>query len=379
MAINLSGMFQNLGGATDALSKSIMGPALPEDPMQRNAMQRAGVTNPLLQQFGQGLGTAMGRDMGSPNEQLKAAMKGVNPSDPRALLAMAEKIKDIDPASAAKLIQAYQTNQASLASKNSASYSGNDRFKDAKGNYYWATQQRTAQGPKMLLMDINGNVVDPASVKGLQRVNTEGLTPGDLARIDEQKISRENDWKYYGALMDQITASRSKDYSLNEMEKLLEREDFDLGIVDRTWQDIVGNSSYAEFESLAGRLGLDVVAGTTFGALSEGELALAMATAMPEFRNKTDALAWVRRKRKAESKLRSEMLTASRMLQQGVSQAKVLEELEKRNKQTAESDPTNVVRYTRSRWEELKRELGMTDQEMKDYVESQGMTAVVEE
>ena len=65
MAIDLSGMFKNLGAATSALGESVRGPALPEDPNQRNAMQRAGVTNPLLQRFGMGLGGAMGMDMRS--------------------------------------------------------------------------------------------------------------------------------------------------------------------------------------------------------------------------------------------------------------------------------------------------------------------------
>ena len=38
---------------------------MPADPNQRNVMQQYGVTNPLLQQFGQSLGTLVGRDMRS--------------------------------------------------------------------------------------------------------------------------------------------------------------------------------------------------------------------------------------------------------------------------------------------------------------------------
>ena len=44
------------------------GGAIPADPRQRDAMQAAGVTNPLLQQFGRGLGGMLGTDMRSAAE-----------------------------------------------------------------------------------------------------------------------------------------------------------------------------------------------------------------------------------------------------------------------------------------------------------------------
>jgi hypothetical protein len=44
------------------------GGAIPADPRQRDAMQAAGVTNPLLQQFGRGLGGMLGTDMRSADE-----------------------------------------------------------------------------------------------------------------------------------------------------------------------------------------------------------------------------------------------------------------------------------------------------------------------
>ena len=74
MAIDLSGMFKNLGSATEGLSESVMGSPVPKDPNQRNAMQRRGVTNPLLQQFGMGLGGAMGMDMRSNQQKASSAL-----------------------------------------------------------------------------------------------------------------------------------------------------------------------------------------------------------------------------------------------------------------------------------------------------------------
>ena len=48
------------------------GGAMPADPRQRNAIQAAGVTNPLLQQFGMGLGGLFGNDMRSPVQVAQA-------------------------------------------------------------------------------------------------------------------------------------------------------------------------------------------------------------------------------------------------------------------------------------------------------------------
>lgn len=60
------------------------GGAIPADPRQRDAMQAAGVTNPLLQQFGRGLGGMLGTDMRSPmaiaNTELSTALSG-SPED----------------------------------------------------------------------------------------------------------------------------------------------------------------------------------------------------------------------------------------------------------------------------------------------------------
>ena len=53
-------------GLLTGLQQYGQGGGVPSDPRQRNAMQAAGVTNPLLQQFGMGLGGMLGTDMRSP-------------------------------------------------------------------------------------------------------------------------------------------------------------------------------------------------------------------------------------------------------------------------------------------------------------------------
>jgi glutaredoxin 2 len=58
-------------------------------------------------------------------------------------------------------------------------------------------------------------------------------------------------------------------------------------------------------------LGLGVVQSTTFGALSKGELDTAMKTALPEFANDKDTLAWLKKRKAAEEKVQRELNRAA--------------------------------------------------------------------
>ena len=62
-------------GLLTGLQQYGQGGGIPSDPRQRNAMQAAGVTNPLLQQFGMGLGGLLGTEMRSPAEIAQAEQK----------------------------------------------------------------------------------------------------------------------------------------------------------------------------------------------------------------------------------------------------------------------------------------------------------------
>lgn len=92
------------------------GGAMPADPRQRNAMQAAGVTNPLLQQFGQSLGGLFGVDTRSPaaiaqaeqktqQEQLRSSISGIkDPSSYEGMVQLAQAIMPIDPIQGAQLL-----------------------------------------------------------------------------------------------------------------------------------------------------------------------------------------------------------------------------------------------------------------------------------
>lgn len=63
------------------------------------------------------------------------------------------------------------------------------------------------------------------------------------------------------------------------------------------------NASAIELRNIQSRLGLDVIGAVTFGALSEGELALALNTALPTNMAERDLRNWLARQKAAQTKL----------------------------------------------------------------------------
>lgn len=79
--------------------------------------------------------------------------------------------------------------------------------------------------------------------------------------------------------------------------------------------------STLRFESAANKLGLNVIGSVTFGALSEGEMKLAMETAVPRGMEGEPLKRWLERKRNAEAKLANELEDAAIFFQRGGTQA----------------------------------------------------------
>jgi hypothetical protein len=74
------------------------------------------------------------------------------------------------------------------------------------------------------------------------------------------------------------------------------------------------NAATIELRNLQNQLGLDVIGSVTFGALSEGELRLALNTALPTNLNETDLRVWLSEKKVAQEKLLSYMNEQARFL-----------------------------------------------------------------
>lgn len=97
----VAGLFGGMGATPD--------PAVPADPRQQNAMQAAGVTNPLLQQFGRSVAGLFGKadQMASPMQQMNRAIQSVkDPSSYEGKLKIAQAVMQIDPMQGTQLLQA---------------------------------------------------------------------------------------------------------------------------------------------------------------------------------------------------------------------------------------------------------------------------------
>ena len=102
------------------------------------------------------------------------------------------------------------------------------------------------------------------------------------------------------AAFTQLEKIRGNISNLQEVNRLID-EGADTGVIDSqlpSWR-----ASSIALNAARNRLGLDVVGSTTFGALSEAELELALQTALPTNLEQADLKDWVNRKIAAQEKL----------------------------------------------------------------------------
>ena len=94
---------------------------------------------------------------------------------------------------------------------------------------------------------------------------------------------------------------RSNITSLDKVAALLDKPGVSTGVIESqlpTW-----DASTIELRNMRSRLGLDVIGSVTFGALSEGELNLALDVALPTNLSPPDLKKWVLSKKAAQEKL----------------------------------------------------------------------------
>jgi hypothetical protein len=114
-------------------------------------------------------------------------------------------------------------------------------------------------------------------------------------------------------------------------------------------------ASTIALRNLQNELGLDIVGATTFGALSEGELRLALDTALPTNLEPPELAKWVRNKIKAQEKLLSYFNQKARYLSKpGRTVNDWLEFVDERNISIRNKPPASAD-AKRQRLEELRR------------------------
>jgi len=111
--------------------------------------------------------------------------------------------------------------------------------------------------------------------------------------------------------------------------------------------------SATELANVRGRLGLDVVGSVTFGALSQGELDLALDIGLPENMDEDYLKGWVQERIDAKKKLLANLQEAASFLSQGNSIGDWMVELDKRETTKQEEITEYAVEISKMSAEEI--------------------------
>jgi len=106
--------------------------------------------------------------------------------------------------------------------------------------------------------------------------------------------------KIVGEMFTTIGNVRTNIRNLNKVSTLLDNPEVSTGVVESELPTF--NAATLELRNLRNTLGLDVISNTTFGALSEGELGLALDTGLPAKMDRKSLKKWVDDKISAQQK-----------------------------------------------------------------------------
>jgi len=175
-----------------------------------------------------------------------------------------------------------------------------------------------------------------ANLKKIQSLEAEQeFKPKTAADIELAKAAVKTSIKAFEQI-DKIQAN-----ILNLQDALaLVREGADTGPIMSKLPSI--RSASIALDNMQGRLGLDVVGAVTFGALSKGELDLAMSVALPTGLDGPELIEWIERKIAAQEKLMAYFEEQAIFLSQGNSQADWVKFMQSKKKQSAQERETDA-------------------------------------
>lgn len=140
------------------------------------------------------------------------------------------------------------------------------------------------------------------------QMDTKALIEEQVTRAQENAKNATGQQKEFYTQLGNIQSNIA---NYNEAIRLID-EGAATGVVQSKLPSIRAASQ--KLDNVKNRLGLDVIGNTTFGALSESELAFAIDTALPTNLEGPDLRAWLERKRDAQQKLASYISSAMQFL-----------------------------------------------------------------
>jgi hypothetical protein len=166
----------------------------------------------------------------------------------------------------------------------------------------------------------------------------KGQTAAEKTKMELDAKEKERDTKF---AQDMSTTLIEKADNIGSQIRNLEEVDKQLaagantGTISNLFPTL--RTSTLALQNAVNRLGLDVIGGTTFGALSAEELKMALRTAVPTDMNEDDLREWVREKIRVQRMLERELLNSARKLSGGMGWSEWIKERDEAAKAAQEA------------------------------------------
>jgi len=167
----------------------------------------------------------------------------------------------------------------------------------------------------VVVSDGNTGTVENIEVKDATGLTTQGkqdiLGASDLKNQDIAK-AQEVGQQAFG----QMEAMQSVIRELENAKKMVVEGGASTGIMQKYIPSF--DAATSEFRAISNRLGIAVISTATFGALSEGELKLAMETGFPQDLQGPELITWIDAKIAAQTKMKNSLYSKARSLTNGM-------------------------------------------------------------
>lgn len=191
---------------------------------------------------------------------------------------------------------------------------------------------------KTRFTDPSGNVLTGKErADALKTASTFGIgEQGARSLIREQKKQSQALAK---DAFDRLGPIRTSIANLDDVERVI-NEGAGTGVIQSRLPSV--RAASIELDNLRNRMGLDVIGGATFGALSESELEFALDTALPDQLEGPELADWVRRKRDAQGKVLDALTEQAKFFSGGGTIQELLQKQE-RDKANQAGPDTEVI------------------------------------
>ena len=217
--------------------------------------------------------------------------------------------------------------------------------KDGEGNLF-STQVvfdpvSGSSGSQLVPVDPRG---PQSPVGGISPVNTSGLTMAEAIVMSMKKATDTSQVAIrQGIAQDAFVSIGKANAAIGNIDSAIKAIDdgANTGPVDNWFPSF--KTSTIELQNAGNRMGLDVIGAVTFGALSAGEMKLAMSTALPMDMQPKELKTWLGTRKRAQHKLRSEMMKAAQHFESNGSISDYLEGMKVRGDYTLRRDLPTIT------------------------------------